>query len=60
MIAERLIREALCPSPVGPVVVKAHVRKKPANPKREALHSALRRAVRDCVPTERDDAGVVA
>lgn len=52
MICEALIREALSPASIGPVSVKAHVRKKPSNPKRDELHSALRRAVRASVPTE--------
>ena len=45
MIAERIIREALTPETRGPVIVRSHVRAKPTNPKREALHNALRRAV---------------
>ena len=45
MIGERIIREALTPETRGPVAVRAHVRNKPANPKREAIHQALRRAV---------------
>ena len=45
MIGERIIREALTPETRGPVAVRSHVRKKPANPKREAIHQALRRAV---------------
>ena len=45
MIAERIIREALTPEPRGPVIVRSHVRAKPVNAKREALHNALRQAV---------------
>lgn len=52
MICEALIREALSSASIGPVSVKAHVRKKPSNPKRDELHDALRRAVRVSVPTE--------
>lgn len=45
MICESLIREALKPETRGPVVVRSHVRAKPLNAKRQALHEALRRAV---------------
>jgi hypothetical protein len=44
MIGERTIREALTPQTRGPVAVRSHVRAKPVNAKREALHEALRRA----------------
>lgn len=42
MIAESLIREALTPPPVSGVPVRPHVRRRPSNPKREAVHAALR------------------
>jgi hypothetical protein len=45
MIWERIIREALTPETRGPVIVRPHVRAKPVNAKRKALHEALRRAV---------------
>lgn len=50
MIGERIIREALTPQCKEPVrsdvvPVRTHTRKKPVNPKREAVHEALRRAV---------------
>lgn len=50
MIGERTIREALTPQrkePAGSdlVPVRPHVRAKPVNAKRKALHDALRRAV---------------
>jgi hypothetical protein len=50
MIGERTIREALTPQRKEParsdmVPVCSYVRAKPVNPKREALHNALRRAV---------------
>jgi hypothetical protein len=45
MIGERIIREALTPATRGPIFVRSHVRAKPVNAKREALHEALRRAV---------------
>jgi hypothetical protein len=47
MIGERIIREALKPETRGPVVVRSHVRAKPVNAKRQALHEALRRAKED-------------
>jgi hypothetical protein len=47
MIGERTIREALKPETRGPVVVRSHVRAKPVNAKRQALHEALRRATED-------------
>jgi hypothetical protein len=45
MIGERIIREALTPETRGPVIVRSHVRAKPVNPKRQALHEALRREI---------------
>lgn len=42
---EQIIREALTPAKATGVPVRPHVRKKPTNPKREAVHDALRRAV---------------
>lgn len=51
MIFERAIFEALTPETRGPVTVRSHVRAKPVNAKREAVHSALRR-LRSCVPTQ--------
>jgi len=45
MIGERIIREALKPETRGPVIVRSHVRAKPLNAKRQALHEALRRAI---------------
>jgi len=50
MIGERTIREALTPQRKEParsdlVPVRPHVRAKPVNAKRQALHEALRRAV---------------
>jgi hypothetical protein len=50
MIGERIIREALTPERKEParsdlVPVRGYVRKPPVNPKRQALHEALRRAV---------------
>jgi hypothetical protein len=50
MIGERIIREALTPQHKEPVrsdlvPVRPHVRAKPLNAKRQALHEALRRAV---------------
>ena len=45
MICESLIREALKPETLGPIFVRSHVRAKPVNAKRQALHEALRRAV---------------
>lgn len=51
MIFEDLIKTALTPEKPNGVQVRTHVRKKPSNPKREEVHSALRR-LRDCVPTE--------
>ena len=52
MIGERTIREALtphCKEPGGSdlVPVRPHVRAKPVNAKRQALHEALRRANED-------------
>jgi hypothetical protein len=47
MIGERIIREALKPETRGPVVVRSHVRAKPVNAKRQALHEALRRSKED-------------
>jgi hypothetical protein len=47
MIGERIIREALKSETRGPVVVRSHVRAKPVNAKRQALHEALRRAKED-------------
>jgi len=40
-----LVFEALTPETRGPVIVRSHVRAKPMNAKRQALHEALRRAV---------------
>lgn len=45
MIFERTVLQALTPEPRGPVIVRSHVRAKPVNAKREALHNALRQAV---------------
>lgn len=45
MLFPDLIRDALTPVRPSGVPVKAHTRKPPANPRREALHDALRRAV---------------
>jgi hypothetical protein len=45
VIYEALIKTALTPETRGPVIVRSHVRAKPVNAKREALHDALRRAV---------------
>jgi len=56
MIFERTILEALTEEPRGPVVVRGHVRKKPVNPKREEVLSALRR-LRSSVPTAPASAG---
>ena len=47
MIGERTIREARTPETRGPIVVRSHVRAKPVNAKRQALHEALRRAKED-------------
>lgn len=58
MICEALIREALSPASIGPVSVKANVRKKPSNPKRDAVLEDLR-ALRAAlsVPTEGQTGG---
>ena len=45
MIPWMLVFEALTPETRGPVVVRSHVRAKPVNPKRQALHEALRREI---------------
>lgn len=45
MIAERLIIEALFPPAPSGVPVRPHVRRRPSNPKREAVHDALRAAL---------------
>ena len=55
MIFSDTIREALTPETRGPVIVRSHVRAKPVNAKREALHSALRAA--RSVPTEGQTGG---
>lgn len=46
MIFEQVIRDALSPAKPNGVSVRPHTRKKPSNPKREAVHARLAEEVR--------------